>query len=305
MKIKNINLEVNEETAKSLYNSCELLRDELECKFGKELFNKCRSQRVITTWKDIKTFEDACNYLGIDPDDITRGNNTSDELAYKKLKVITKALNENNWTPDFTNDNQKKWYPYFKVSSSGFGFSVASYFCAFTDTSCGSRLCVSTQEKADYFGRQFESLWEQFLMITKENICEKTEEIKDCIEKDFDYKSIKTFNDACNKLSLCHENLPDVSCIPTEFRKSIIAHYKLMIIFKAINNGWKPDWSDRNQYKYYPWFEISSSGFGFSNTCCNCGFTGAHCGSRLCVPSSDIAKYIGKQFEDLYKDFLL
>jgi len=132
-----------------------------------------------------------------------------------------------------------------------------------------------------------------------------TEEIKDCIEKDFDYKSIKTFNDACNKLSLCHENLPDVSCIPTEFRKSIIAHYKLMIIFKAINNGWKPDWSDRNQYKYYPWFEISSSGFGFSNSVCLFAFTDAGCGSRLCVPSSDIAKYIGKQFEDLYKDFLL
>src|ERR1035437_5555493 len=82
----------------------------------------------------------------------------------------------------------------------------------------------------------------------------------------FDYKTIKTFEDACKKLGVDPSKLPDVSGILEEFAKPIIAAYKLMIIYKAINNGWKPNWSNSDQYKYYPWFYVLSSGFGFSCT---------------------------------------
>jgi len=122
---------------------------------------------------------------------------------------------------------------------------------------------------------------------------------------DFDYKTIKTFEDACVKLELDPIKLPGVSDIPEKFSKPIIAAYKLMIIYEAINNGWLPDWSNRNQYKYYPWFYVLSSGFGFSDSYYRYDGTHASVGSRLCTDSSDKALYIAKQFEAIYQDYFL
>jgi hypothetical protein len=90
-----------------------------------------------------------------------------------------------------------------------------------------------------------------------------TTKTKKAQKTDFDFRSIKSYEDACKHLNIDPANLPDVSNIPEEFRKSIISHYKLMIIYKAINNGWVPDWNDWDQYKYFPWFRVLSSGFGF------------------------------------------
>jgi len=122
---------------------------------------------------------------------------------------------------------------------------------------------------------------------------------------EFDYKKIKTFEDACKKVNADPKNLPDVSGILQEFAKPIIAAYKLMIIYKAINNGWKPDWSNWNQYKYYPWFEVLSSGFGFSDTTYNYANTYTSVGSRLCTDTSEKARYVAKQFESEYVEYFL
>ena len=123
--------------------------------------------------------------------------------------------------------------------------------------------------------------------------------------KKFDYKKIKTFEDACKKLGIEPAKLPDPNGIPEEFHKPIIAGYKLMIVYKAINNSWRPDWSNWSQYKYYPWFRVLSSGFGFSSTACVCGHAGANVGSRLCFESEEKAEFAGRQFTDLYKEFLI
>lgn len=123
--------------------------------------------------------------------------------------------------------------------------------------------------------------------------------------KEFDFRTIKSFEDACTKLGIDPKQLPDVSNIPEEFAKPIIAGYKLMVIYKAINNGRKADWSNHNQYKYYPWFEVLSSGFGFSYSYYFCVYSFAGVGSRLCTDTSEKAMYIAKQFEAEYKDYLL
>ena len=118
----------------------------------------------------------------------------------------------------------------------------------------------------------------------------------------FDYTKIKSFEDACKHLGI-DSNLPSVLLIPEEFRKTVIAGFKLMIIYKAINNGWKPDWSNYSQGKYYPWFEVLSSGFGFSLA--SYAFDYTHTDARLCTESPEKALYIGKQFEAEYKDYFL
>ena len=88
--------------------------------------------------------------------------------------------------------------------------------------------------------------------------------------------------------------------------KELTASDKLIIIANILQGDWKPDWSNSNQYKYYPWFRYdkTKSGFGFSITYYDLVFSFASVGSRLCFPDSDTAEYFGKQFLALHNDFL-
>jgi hypothetical protein len=121
----------------------------------------------------------------------------------------------------------------------------------------------------------------------------------------FDFRTIKTFEDACTKEGIDPTALPDVSMIPEDLRKPIINAYKLMIIFKAINNGWRPDWSKSSQYKYFPWYKVLSSGFGFSDSDFSYVVASTGVGSRLCTDTSEKALYIAEQFQNEYQEYFL
>lgn len=128
----------------------------LESTFGPE----CFSGNVIDR---IKTFEDACHEVGENHKFYDSVMGSNDVVAYMKLKVIIKAINE-GWEPDWNNDTQAKWYPYFKLSS-GFGFSYTYYGYSHTRTTVGSRLCFETKEKCEYVAKQFIDLYETFLTL--------------------------------------------------------------------------------------------------------------------------------------------
>jgi len=152
-------LKIKKETAKKIYaESPNWLREILIETFGKDCF-------VKRDYTDIKTFEDACEELNINPGDVINGNDLPDEIAYKKLKVVIKAVNQ-GWIPDWSNGNQYKWWPWFNLSS-GFGFSVSAYYYDCTSTAVGSRLCFESKEKSDYTAKQFIDLYEKYLTVTK------------------------------------------------------------------------------------------------------------------------------------------
>jgi hypothetical protein len=84
-----------------------------------------------------------------------------------------------------------------------------------------------------------------------------------------------------------------------------VAYKMIKEIVKAFNEGWVPDWTNSNEYKYYPWFKMGSpSGGGFSFDGYDCWSTYSCVGSRLCFKSADLAKHAGQLFESIYKDFL-
>jgi hypothetical protein len=112
-------------------------------------------------WRDIKTFEDACTVLGEKPEDILPSVDAPDETAYRKLKIIIRAINR-GWTPDWNISDERKWWPYFNLSS-GFGFSRSAYDYVHSSTTVGSRLCFESEEKSDYCATQFLDLYKQFL----------------------------------------------------------------------------------------------------------------------------------------------
>nr|UVY68013.1 MAG: hypothetical protein [Bacteriophage sp.] len=75
-----------------------------------------KDERPIT--ERVKTFEDACKELGEDHKLVQQFKAIQEAIAedkeataYFKLGIITAALNE-GWEPDFTNDDEYRYYPY-------------------------------------------------------------------------------------------------------------------------------------------------------------------------------------------------
>ncbi|MCQ9638645.1 hypothetical protein MP478_04525 [Chryseobacterium sp. WG14] len=117
-------------------------------------------------------------------------------------------------------------------------------------------------------------------------------------------EKVKSFEDACQILGI-EPNIPQVEMLPENHKKAIIAHYKLIIIAEALNEGWVPDWQNSNQTKYFPWFKMgSSSGSGFSFYGYDDWNSGSAVGSRLCFKSRELAEYAGKQFTEIYKKYM-
>lgn len=116
---------------------------------------------------------------------------------------------------------------------------------------------------------------------------------------------VKSFEDACQVLGIS-TNVPEVKGLPRKHQKAIIANYKLIVIAEALNEGWKPNWQDSDEYKYYPWFDMSNpAGVGYSNTRNAASHTSANVGSRLCLKNRELAIYFGQTFTDLFNDSLL
>ena len=123
------------------------------------------------------------------------------------------------------------------------------------------------------------------------------------------HTTIKTFEDACKALNV-DATILNVENVPTKHQAALAAHYKLVIIAEALNGGWQPNWKNHSERKYMPWFDVISSdengsGLGLSFIGVGNWNTITNIGSRLCFKSRELAEYAGKQFEDIYKQFLI
>lgn len=91
--------------------------------------------------------------------------------------------------------------------------------------------------------------------------------------------------------------------------KALIALNELFTIAQAWNkeDEFEPDFSNSNQYKYFPWFvyDNGSAGFVDAATYNTAAYTIAHFGSRLCFKTPERARQFGEQFIDLWNDVLL
>lgn len=89
-------------------------------------------------------------------------------IAFNRLCAIAQAWNkEDDFTPDFSNRNQEKWFPWFVYSddAAGFVFAYTAYAATYAIAYIGSRLCFKTSARARQFGEQFIDLWNQVLLF--------------------------------------------------------------------------------------------------------------------------------------------
>lgn len=141
--------------------------------------------------KIITTFEEAREYLGNKPnieytivkstfsdnnlkfDDVANlvseinPKHIKALIAYNRLCTIAQAWNKaDRFEPDFSNERQYKYFPWFEYSKDSAGFVYAGTHLAATYTyaNFGSRLCFKTRERAIQFGKQFVDLWNDILL---------------------------------------------------------------------------------------------------------------------------------------------
>lgn len=150
-------LQIDEKKARGLYKgAAPEFKAMLIDSFGEKFFSEKTIDRI-------KTFADACEEMGISPNDAIFSTGTPDEIAYKKLKVVRNALNPKGWVADWNNNNQRKWAPWFYLNVPGFRFLASFYDVSDTYATGGSRLCYESQELCDYAAAQFIDLYKQWL----------------------------------------------------------------------------------------------------------------------------------------------
>ncbi len=130
---------------------------------------------------------------------------------------------------------------------------------------------------------------------------------------------VKSYADACHVLGISDNEAPEVIADGGLMRPDEIARRKLEVITEALNEGWKPDWNNTNEPKYYPWFRIEPgkgkdaegkpngayAGLSFAYTNYAASYTYAYFGSRLCFHERRTAAYAGDTFRDLYAQILV
>jgi len=151
-------IKISKNNARKLYTTMPEFKSALEDTFGKDFFTGKITDRI-------KTYKDAClelNEIPLNEKELTDLGFTTDEINYRKLKTVTKALNQ-GWVPDWTNTNQAKWVPYFRLSSGAFVFTDADFAYSSANAGDGSRLCFPSDELATYAGKQFADTYKGFM----------------------------------------------------------------------------------------------------------------------------------------------
>lgn len=148
---------------------------------------------------------------------------------------------------------------------------------------------------------------------------------------------VKTFEDACAVLGDENQFVLLYNVFINEFSvtkhiqsdKDVLTYLKLRIITAALNEGWEPQFTE-DECRYYPWFEFFTQSelnemsddekgrvVGRANSNSNAigglayayaygasSYSSGDVGSRLAFKTRELAEYAGRQFVELYADFV-
>ena len=148
---------------------------------------------------------------------------------------------------------------------------------------------------------------------------------------------VKTFDDACHELGETHPLVQHLNLVEHHLADhldgmdDVLAYLKMRIVVAALNEGWTPDWGNKDERKWYPWFYIltekeyndldddakcrvvgraGGNASASGGLVCSCAsgvsshsFAGS--GARLAFKSKELAVYAGQQFGELWASFLI
>lgn len=114
---------------------------------------------------------------------------------------------------------------------------------------------------------------------------------------------VKTVEDAIRELGEKDEEVFQLRKLQSicGLSEAILNNQIAVVIVKALNEGWKADWNDSNERKYFPWFYL---GDNFRCAYCHTWCTYSYASSRLCFKTPNLAEYAANQFAEVYKKFM-
>jgi len=118
-----------------------------------------------------------------------------------------------------------------------------------------------------------------------------------------DWRNVKSFKDACEFLGELPPNHLISQWKTAYLTDSQIAGLKLEYCIKAVNEGWKPNWKDSDQYKWYNWFEYKNGGWVLGWDVCD-AFVHARFGLGFFYESKEKAEFGAKYFKNYYDIWL-
>lgn len=147
---------------------------------------------------------------------------------------------------------------------------------------------------------------------------------------------IKTFEDAVNAIGEDHPLVAQYKTINSAFKEAdnnlhLFAYIRLAIIAEALNEEWRPEYTE-DEYRYYPWFGLytqeeyddmddedkercrfvgrsngsagADGGLVYASAYVGSACSDAYIGSRLAFKSRELAIYCGKQFIEIWINYL-
>ena len=149
---------------------------------------------------------------------------------------------------------------------------------------------------------------------------------------------VKTFEDAMNELGSEHKlvtlyesfmkDIPEKD----DFDNDVASYLKLRIVVAALNEGWEPQFTE-DEYRWYPYFYLYtkeeynrlnedekkkcrvvgrssnnahvSGGVAYASASNAWSVSITYHGCRLALKSEELAEYCGKQFIDIWMDYLI
>lgn len=116
---------------------------------------------------------------------------------------------------------------------------------------------------------------------------------------------IKTFDDALEELGKDNHLVKEYNYLCwAKISEHILAYSKLRVVTAALNEGWTPKFTEREQ-RYLPYFKYTNGRLTYECSNSDTAYQFAHIGCYLAFKARWIANYAGKQFLELYEDYLL
>lgn len=176
--------------------------------------------------------------------------------------------------------------------------------------------------------------WLNGVLTLVDDVVEATKDERPVMER------IKTFGDALYELGKRAKSNEGIALMLADFEsnecniktKGTLAYMKLCLIAAALNEGWEPQFTT-DEYRWYPWFKLWTKeeladkteewkqehklwfwgGSSVSGSACGLAYAYSYSAwsssrslisARLAVKSEELADYFGKQFIEIWADYV-
>ena len=160
------------------------------------------------------------------------------------------------------------------------------------------------------------------------------DETKKCLEKLFPNVDFSKPVDIMDRVKTWEDVVEELGCdptrnLPTNAEPDLVAYVKLRAIAQVLNEGWTPQFTT-DEYRYFPWFFLytqeeidamdeekrsrvvlrssssayANGGVAWAYASSDSSSASTFYGSRLAFKTRELAVYAGKQFTEIWADFV-